>query len=333
MIGHLSALTNPEESLELDDELTADEGHDALMLVVPSGLGGRLDKVLAALIPEQSRNRLQVWIEAGQVSVNDKPASSVRLKVYSGDEIQVVPQPDPEALAFSPEPVPFEVVHETLQWIVVNKQAGLVVHPGAGNWQGTLLNGLLYRYPELRHLPRGGIVHRLDKDTTGLMVVARTEGTRNALVRQLQAHTVGREYVALVQGWVKGEGRVDQPIGRDQRVPVRMSADRPKAPKPAATQYQTIRLGKLEGVPVSEVVCRLETGRTHQIRVHMAFLGHPLVGDTLYGGAVLGAARRQMLHARQLCFADPESRQEVSFSAALPADLQAVLDTIEWNVS
>lgn len=320
-----------DEHADWDDETGGEESEGTTRtFVVPSGLSGRLDKILAELIPEHSRNRLQTWIEGGHVRVNGVCIESVRHKVWPGDELVVVPQPDPEALAFEAEPVPFEVVDESDDWIIVNKHAGLVVHPGAGNWHGTLLNGLLYRFPELRQLARGGIVHRLDKDTSGLLVVARNEVARQALVRQLQARTVGREYVALVHGWLGQSGTVDKPIGRDPRVPVRMAVGRAIAPKPGITHYRAEGSGRLDTAPVTQVTCHLETGRTHQIRVHMASLGHPLVGDTLYGGRAIGNAQRQMLHARRLRFIDPSSGTEVSFSAELPVDLQRVLDTVEW---
>src|SRR5690554_5511568 len=244
----------------------------------------RLDKVLAGLLPRHSRSRLQGWIEEGHVLLNGRQAR-VRQAVGPGDVITVYPQQAPEDLAFEPQPVDFDVAAESPQWIVVNKPAGLVTHPGAGNWEGTLLNGLLYRYPELARVPRAGIVHRLDKDTSGIMVVARTETAQTHLVRQLQARSVHREYLALAHGTLQGQGTVDRPIGRDPAVPVRMSVERPIAPKPAITHYRSLRHGAAaDGHPVTQVACRLETGRTHQIRVHLAHTGHPLLGDELYGG-------------------------------------------------
>ncbi len=299
--------------------------------VVPDGVAGRLDKILAQLLPEHSRSRLQGWIEDGHVRVNGEAAASVRKQVAQGDEIAVQEQVAPELLAFTPEPIAFDVVAEAASWIVVNKPAGLVVHPGAGNWNGTLLNGLLYRYPELAQVARAGIVHRLDKDTSGLLVVARTEVAQTALVRQLQARTVGREYLALVHGWLERAGTADRAIGRDARVPVRMSADRPVAPKPAITHYTPVRQGLLGKMRITEVVCRLETGRTHQIRVHMANLGYPLLADVLYGGKLLEPAARQMLHARALRFDDPQDGVLRSFQAALPDDIQAALAAIDWS--
>ncbi|MCK9509911.1 MAG: RluA family pseudouridine synthase [Pigmentiphaga sp.] len=298
-------------------------------LVVASG--GRLDKVLATLLPEHSRSRLQGWIEAGFVAVNGRPEQSVRRAVSAGDRLDVAEQATPEQLAFSAEPVEFSVVAESHHWLVVDKPVGLVVHPGAGNWSGTLLNGLLHRYPELRQVARAGIVHRLDKDTSGLMVVARTEIAQTSLVRQLQERTVGREYVALAQGQLWREQTLDWPIGRDARVPVRMSASHPVAAKPAITHVVPERQGMLGTRAVTRVACRLETGRTHQIRVHLAQAGHPLVADLLYGGSRLAPAQRQMLHARRLAFDDPLDGGSRVFESSLPADMQAVFAAVHWN--
>ncbi|OZI42269.1 RNA pseudouridine synthase [Bordetella genomosp. 5] len=302
------------------------------LLTVPETVrADRLDKVLAGLLPDHSRSRLQGWIEDGHVQVNGKPAK-VRQTVGPGDVLTVWEQASPESQAFAPEPVEFRVIADSPDWIVVNKPAGLVTHPGAGNWSGTLLNGLLHRYPELARVARAGIVHRLDKDTSGLMVVARNDVAQTHLVRQLQARSMGREYVALAHGWLTASGTVDRPIGRDPRVPVRMSVERPVAPKPAITHYQPQRRGTAPaGERVTEIVCRLETGRTHQIRVHIASLGHPLLADATYGGKPLAGAQRQMLHARALHFDDPGGGGEVSFQAPVPADMSAVQETITWN--
>ena len=318
----------PLPPIEPLDEAWEDAG-GRRKLVVASG--GRLDKVLATLLPEHSRSRLQGWIEAGFVAVNGKPELSVRRAVSAGDRLDVAEQPTPDQLAFSAEPVEFSVVAESSHWLVIDKPVGLVVHPGAGNWSGTLLNGLLHRYPELRQVARAGIVHRLDKDTSGLMVVARTEIAQTALVRQLQERTVGREYVALAQGQLWREHTLDWPIGRDARVPVRMSASHPVAAKPAVTHVAPLRQGVLVSQAVTQVACRLETGRTHQIRVHLAQAGHPLVADTLYGGARLAPAQRQMLHARRLAFEDPLDGSTQVFESALPADMQAVLAAVRWD--
>ncbi len=294
-------------------------------------LPDRLDKVLARLVPEHSRSRLQSWIEAGHVLVNAQPAR-IRQMVGPGDRIEVWEQVAPEQRAFSPEPVDFGVVAESPDWIIVNKPAGLVTHPGAGNWSGTLLNGLLYQYPELASVPRAGIVHRLDKDTSGLLVVARTEKSQTHLVRQLQDRSVKRQYVALVHGWVKQAGTVNAAIGRDPRVPVRMTVDRPVAAREAITHFQPERVGtSTEGQPVTLLTCQLETGRTHQIRVHMASLCHPLVADVLYGGRLIVGAARQMLHAQSLGFDDSASGKRVSFQVPLAADFEKVLDQLTWQ--
>ncbi|QAA93793.1 RluA family pseudouridine synthase [Pollutimonas thiosulfatoxidans] len=291
----------------------------------------RLDKVLARLIPEHSRSRMQGWIESGHVQVNGQPGR-IRQQVNPGDKLVVHQQLAPESQAFTPEDVPFGVVQASPDWIVVDKPAGLVTHPGAGNWTGTLLNGLLYRFPELATVSRAGIVHRLDKDTSGLLVVARHDRAQTHLVRQLQDRSVSREYLALVHGHIRSDGQVRLAIGRDPRVPVRMSADHPIAPKEAITHYAPLRRGMISGEhPVTEVICRLETGRTHQIRVHMASLRHPLVGDTLYGGKPLGDASRQLLHARALAFDDFSTGERLSFESPLAQDFKKVRDDIAWD--
>jgi len=293
--------------------------------------GERLDKQLAVCLPEHSRGRLQGWIEQGHVRINGQAQSKVRHKVSVGDVIEVEPQQGEDSLAYSPQAVDFEVVAQSDQWIVINKPVGLVVHPGAGNWQGTLLNGLLFMDPSLTHVPRAGIVHRLDKDTSGLMVVARTETAQTHLVRQLQARTVHRQYVALCHGHLKGAAvLVDQAIGRDPRVPIKMIVTRPIAPKEAITQVKRQRLGALEDQAVSQVTCQLKTGRTHQIRVHLASLGHPLVGDVLYGGRIIAGANRQMLHAQTLRFEDPQTGELLEFVSEPPPDMSDALSHTNW---
>lgn len=311
-----------------DDVLPDDEPQ--LFRVTDNQALERLDKVLAQLVPQHSRSRLQTWIERGHVLVNGQPAK-IRQTLHEDDLIAVYEQESPEDQAFKAEQIDFEIISESPDWVVVNKPVGLVTHPGAGNWSGTLLNGLLYRYPELAHVARAGIVHRLDKDTSGLLVVARNEVAQTSLVRQLQARTMGREYLALAHGRMLTAGTVDRPIGRDPRVPVRMSVERPNAPKAAVTHYSLLRCGEYQDSNISEVSCRLETGRTHQIRVHLASLGHPLLGDTQYGGRVLGDAHRQMLHARRLRFDDPSTDTEVSFVAPVPEDMRQVLEGIQWK--
>lgn len=330
--GRRDATPAPDPSPEAVSAEDDDAGSELLEYRIgPAAMPDRLDKILAGLLPDHSRSRLQAWIEGGHVLLNGDKVK-IRQLVRPGDIITVHPQLAPEDQAFLPEPVAFGVVAEGPHWVVVDKPAGLVTHPGAGNWSGTLLNGLLHRYPELARVPRAGIVHRLDKDTSGIMVVARTELAQTSLVRQLQARTVRREYMALAHGRVDSAGSIEQPIGRDNAVPVRMSVERPIAPKPALTHYAPVRVGEDEqGQSVTEVACRLETGRTHQIRVHMASLRHPLLGDVLYGGRALAGATRQMLHARALEFEDPAGGSTVSFEALPPEDFRSVQDRITWQ--
>lgn len=329
----MSCIINADEDPG-DPTLTFSEAHEAQKrFVVPEQVWGqRLDKQLALCLPEHSRGRLQGWIEQGHVQVNDQSQTKVRHRVSAGDVLLVNPQPGEETLAYGPESVEFEVVAKSAHWLVVNKPVGLVVHPGAGNWGGTLLNGLLFLDPGLAAVPRAGIVHRLDKDTSGLMVVARTITAQTSLVRQLQARLVHREYVALCHGHLQAARlKVDQPIGRDARVPIKMTVQRPVAPKEAITHVCRQRAGTIGQQRVSEVVCQLQTGRTHQIRVHLASLDHPLLGDVLYGGRSLGEATRQMLHAKKLSFEDPDTGRSQTFECDIPADMSAVMGQIEWQ--
>ncbi len=292
--------------------------------VTTQEMGERLDKVLAQWIPEYSRGKLQSWIEAGHVLVNGVQVKT-RYRLQFSDEVVVEIQPPDEVLMMTPEPIDFEVVYDTEAYLIVNKPVGLVVHPGAGNRQGTLLNGLLYRFPILKTLPRAGIVHRLDKDTSGLMVVAKTEIAQTHLVRQLQARDVHREYIAIVQGQCPASGIVREAIGRDRRNPIKMSVDNPIAPKEAITHFRRIAMGELSGRTVSMVLCRLETGRTHQIRVHLESLGHALLGDSVYGGMMDPLAQRQMLHARALSFVDPITNNLVEYKADMPEDMKELV--------
>lgn len=302
-----------------------------LFKIAISAMPERLDKVLSKLMPDHSRSRIQIWIEQGHVLVNGQPAR-IRHQVLPGDQVEVWPQARPEELAYEAEPIALNVVSESDEWLIINKPAGLVTHPGAGNWTGTLLNGLLYHYPQLKHVARAGIVHRLDKDTSGLMVVALTEKAQTHLVRQLQERTVKREYIALCHGFLHGKGTIDLPIGRDARVPVRMSTKNATAPRQARTHYQELAQGLLDrGIAITAVECQLETGRTHQIRVHLSSLGHPLLGDEIYGGKPLAGAKRQMLHARHLAFDDPVTNKKVSFSMDTPADFNEVYEQIQWK--
>ncbi len=291
----------------------------------------RLDKTVAQLMPDHSRSRIQTWIEEGYVRVNGEQVRP-RHQVMPGDVLQVWPQARPEELAYEAENIPLDIVAQSEHWVVLNKPAGLVTHPGAGNWTGTLLNGLLYQFPQLTQVARAGIVHRLDKDTSGLMVVALTEQAQVHLVRQLQERTVLREYLALCHGFLYGADVIDLPVGRDARVPVRMATQNAIAPRQARTHYEVLEQGLYDrGIAVSLVRCRLETGRTHQIRVHLSSQNHPLLGDEIYGGKPLAGATRQMLHARALEFIDPGTERPVFFEQEPPADFQAVYEQIEWK--
>jgi 23S rRNA pseudouridine1911/1915/1917 synthase len=305
---------------------------DFISLEIPMEMAGeRLDKALAVSLPDYSRNRLKTWVEAGAVMV-DGQVTKARHLLRGGESIKVFPQEMPEQHAFSPQDIPLNVVYEDDSVIVIDKPAGLVVHPAAGNWSGTLLNGLLFKYPELKTLPRAGIVHRLDKDTSGLMVVARTSQAQTSLVRQLQDRTVGRRYLAWVWGDTPAQGKVLASVGRDQRDRLKMSAGSPQG-KPAATAFRRLAKGSFQDCSVSLVECRLETGRTHQIRVHLESLGFPLLGDPVYRKKSPGVAQslpftRQALHAFALSLQHPQSQELVSWFRAPPKDLMGLLPMI-----
>ena len=293
--------------------------------------GERLDKFLGGALPDYSRNRLQAWVEAGAVTVDGNP-TKVRHLLRGGESIKVFPQELPEQFDFAPEDIPLDVVYEDESIIVVNKPAGLVVHPAAGNWTGTLLNGLLHRFPELKQLPRAGIVHRLDKDTSGLMVVARTDIAQTSLVRQLQERTVGRRYLAWVWGDAPSQGKVLATVGRDQRDRLKMAAGSTQG-KPAATLFRRLVKGSFGESPVALLECRLETGRTHQIRVHLESLGFPLLGDPVYRKRTPGVARslpfsRQALHAYALSLQHPASQEVMTWFRLPPQDVIELLPLI-----
>ncbi len=318
---------NPE--LEPDDY--SDFAQPRILTVPAECAGSRLDAALAQLLPDYSRNRLAGWVKDGLVTVDDKPASP-KTKLWGGETLRVDIQPDPEEVAFQPENIPLDVIYEDEAILVIDKPAGLVVHPGSGNWSGTLLNGLLHAYPELKTVPRAGIVHRLDKDTSGLMVVARTLPAQNHLVKQLQAHTVKRHYLAIAQGLVKRDGTVDAPIGRHPRERIRMAVV--GTGKHAVTHYRVLE--KFDGFTLVE--CRLETGRTHQIRVHMAHIGHPLAADPVYSGRAkrlepeimlaLEDFDRQALHARKLSLVHPVTGKTMTWRSPIPIDFESLLNTM-----
>ena len=302
-----------------------------LAATIPDELAGRrLDQALAELFPDHSRSRLTAWVKAGDVLVDGAPA--VPRQIVQGGEQVTLDTPVQREVGAEAEDIALDIRHEDADIIVVDKPAGLVVHPGAGNAAGTLQNALLHHDPALAGIPRGGIVHRLDKDTSGLMVVARSPRAHTALVAQLASREVHRQYLALVYGTMVAGGRVDAPIGRHPRDRVKQAVR--DDGRDAVTHYRVRERFRA----MTLVECRLETGRTHQIRVHMAHVRHPLVGDPQYGGLLklpkgaspaltdaLRGFRRQALHAEQLAFVHPGTGEPVSFEAPLPADMQAVL--------
>ncbi len=284
--------------------------------------GKRLDVVLAQQVPEFSRSYLQQLLSAGAVQINGEAALKSSAKVKAADVIVLEMRPTLQSQAFRAEALPIDVVYEDEHLLVVNKVAGWVVHPAPGNWSGTLLNALLARDAGAAAVPRAGIVHRLDKDTSGLMVVARTRACMDQLVSMIAERTVQRQYLALAQGaWRGAETRVvEAPIGRDPRNRLRMAVvDLSRhAGKEARTDISVLQTN--DGF--SWVRCTLHTGRTHQIRVHMAHLGMPLVGDTLYGGSAHAGFARQGLHAYHLAFSHPMSGKPLDFRVSVPPDLR-----------
>ena len=301
-----------------------------LSLTIPfENAGQRLDHVLAELLTEYSRTRIKSWIEAGQILVNGEKRRP-KDKVLGGEQVEV-DAALPEAVPVEPESIGLQIAYEDRHVLVIDKPAGLVVHPGAGNEAGTLQNALIHFDPSLAQLPRGGIVHRLDKDTTGLLVVARTLEAHTALVRALEAREIEREYEAICQGVMTAGGTVDAPIGRHPVDRVRQAVR--EDGREAITHYRVLQ--RFRGH--THIRLQLETGRTHQIRVHMAHIHYPLVGDRVYGGRLLlpkGASeqliealrafKRQALHAARLAFEHPITGKPVDVTSPLPEDMQAL---------
>lgn len=307
-----------------------------LTLIIPHDLGGlRLDVALQRLLPEHSRSRLQSWVKEGLVTVDAKTSTS-KTKVWGGEQVLVQVQTQPEMKAFTAEDIPLNVVFEDDHILVINKPAGMVVHPAAGNWSGTLLNALLFHAPQLNDVPRAGIVHRLDKDTSGILVVAKTLAAQTHLVRQLQARMVKREYRAIVWGQLWRNGVVDQPIGRDPRSRTKMAINR--MGKPAITRYEILERFSVQ----TYLRLNLETGRTHQIRVHMQFLKAPIVGDPVYGFRNIVPIRamtqtlrdavsqfnRQALHAIKLGLVHPATGEFMEWQIELADDMKALLEAM-----
>ncbi|MDG2525801.1 23S rRNA pseudouridine(1911/1915/1917) synthase RluD [Stenotrophomonas sp. HITSZ_GD] len=312
---------------------------DPRQAVVPDGAAGRrFDAVLAELFPEFSRSRLAEWIKSGDALLDGSPARP-RDAVKGGEVVtlQAVLETQTHAV---PQDIPLDVLYEDAQVFVIDKPAGLVVHPGAGNPDGTLVNALLHRDPALSALPRAGIVHRLDKDTSGVMVVARTLEAQTALVEQLSARQVHRQYLAVVVGALVSGGTANAPIDRHPRDRLKMAVR--EDGREAVTHFRLRERFRAH----TALECRLETGRTHQIRVHMAHLKHPIIGDPLYGGplklpkgateelaAELRGFKRQALHAETLEFAHPVSGEPVRASAPVPADLKRLMDALRADTA
>jgi 23S rRNA pseudouridine1911/1915/1917 synthase len=292
-------------------------------LTIPLEFAGlRLDQALSRLLPEFSRSRLASWVRSGRVTV-DGELVRPRQKVYGGERITVLPRADASECADQPEPIALAIIHEDETLLVVNKPPGLVVHPGSGNWHGTLLNALLMHEPSLSEVPRAGIVHRLDKDTSGLLVVAKTLAAQTDLVRQLAARTVKREYLAVVHGEAPQEGTVRAPIGRHPRQRTRMAVV--ARGREAVTYYKVLECF----AGASLLRCRLETGRTHQIRVHLSALGHPLIGDPTYGKRSSNIAfSRQALHAERLALVHPHTGRTMRWRAEAPTDMKELIATL-----
>jgi 23S rRNA pseudouridine1911/1915/1917 synthase len=309
-----------------ETQIKSDDYSPAEIMVPADCSGLRLDAALARLLPDYSRSRLQVWLRAGLITL-DGGAADAKHKVWGGERLVVAVPPAP-TFADAAEDIALPIVFEDATLIVIDKPAGLVVHPGNGNASGTLMNALLHHAPELAGVPRAGIVHRLDKETSGLLVVAKTLTAQTDLVRQLQAHTVKRHYLALTLGKVGAGGTVDAPLGRHPVQRTKMAIVK-YGGKDARTHY-AVR-DRFERCTLLE--CQLETGRTHQIRVHMASIKHPLVGDPAYGKAksgdtLLDAFPRQALHAWRLALVHPELAAEMSWEAPLPTDFASLLEAL-----
>ena len=310
---------------------------DKLITTVPEELSGRrLDQVLANLYPQHSRSRLQAWINAGQVKVNNR---ILRQKdhVRTGEQIEIIPVFDSQAQCPAQE-IPLAIVYEDDVVLVINKPPGLVVHPGAGNPAQTLQNALLFHDAALDRVPRAGIIQRLDKDTSGLMLIARTPETHTYLVDQMQRRRIEREYQAVVTGVMTAGGRIEAPIGRHPVMRKRMAVT--AKGKPAVTHYRIIKKYRNH----THILVRLETGRTHQIRVHMAHIHYPVTGDPVYGGRrrlpknispelreIIQTFPRQALHASSLTAVHPVTGESMTWTIPLPGDIRSLLDALENN--
>ncbi|OAT49850.1 23S rRNA pseudouridine(1911/1915/1917) synthase RluD [Providencia heimbachae] len=304
-------------------------------IIAESQLGQRLDQALAELFPDYSRSRIKEWILDDRVQVNGKVINKPKEKVLGGEQISVDALIEEDS-RWEPQDIPLNVIYEDEDILIINKPRGLVVHPGAGNPDGTILNALLYRYPEITDVPRAGIVHRLDKDTTGLMVVAKTVPAQTHLVESLQLREITREYEAVAVGRMTAGGMVEQPISRHPTKRTHMAVH--PMGKPAVTHYRIMEHFRAH----TRLRLRLETGRTHQIRVHMAHINHPLIGDQLYGGRprplkgateaffeVMRSFDRQALHATMLRLYHPISGIQMEWHAPLPDDMVKLIDALK----
>ncbi len=320
-----------------------DDDTDASVLeaTVPLELAGkRFDQALAEMFPDYSRSRLSDWIKSGAAKL-DGEAAKPRAPVRGGEKVALRLEVAIETTAEA-EAIPLNIVYQDEDVLVIDKPAGLVVHPGAGNPRGTLVNALLHFDPRLAELPRAGIVHRLDKDTSGLMVVSRSLRAHASLIEQLSGREVHRQYVAVVAGPMIAGGTVDAPIGRHPTDRVRQAVVKPGQGREAVTHYRVRERFRAHTL----LECRLETGRTHQIRVHMAYAKHPLIGDPLYGGSfklpkaatpalaeALRGFKRQALHAEKLEFARPVAGNLMSFQSPMPADMQALVAVLREDTA
>ncbi len=309
--------------------------HTLIDLTIPADCAGlRLDQALAKLLPNWSRSRLQAWIAENRVML-DGQATTVKQKVWGNEHVQISPQDAVAESMHTAEDISLNIIDEDDVLIIINKPAGLVTHPGNGNWQGTLLNALLHHAPQLGNVPRAGIVHRLDKNTSGLLVVAKTIEAQTSLVRQLQQRTVKRDYLALVLGEITQAGSIDAPVGRHPIHRTKMAVT--TKGKSARTHYQVIE--NFEGCTLLQ--CSLETGRTHQIRVHMSSIGYPLVGDPVYGGKpkntqqtigqILINFPRQALHAEKLALTHPQTQQTLTWEVGVPDDINHLLQALRQH--
>ncbi|NQY50088.1 MAG: 23S rRNA pseudouridine(1911/1915/1917) synthase RluD [Colwellia sp.] len=304
-------------------------------IVPESCLGKRFDQTLAIMFPDYSRSRIKEWILAGQVQVNSEVLTRPREKMYGGEVVEINAKVETE-LRFEAQNIPLDIVYEDEYILVINKPVGLVVHPGAGNPDGTLLNALLHHYPQIGVVPRAGIVHRLDKDTTGLMVIAKTIAAQTNLVEAMQLREITREYEAIACGVMTAGGLVDQPIGRHSTKRTQMAVS--FVGRPSVTHYRVMEKYRLH----TRLRLRLETGRTHQIRVHMSHITHPLVGDPVYGGRPrppknatpellmkLRSFKRQALHAAMLSLFHPITGEEMTWHAELPEDFVELVKLLQ----